>query len=81
MSYANERSLTGDLNEGLTDGAYKKVVQDRGGVVETTTYGVRRDLNDLWFGIHEAPVKHTPDGWPVTTPNCVATPPPHYPGI
>ncbi|MGW1261142.1 hypothetical protein ACWD7Y_04175 [Streptomyces drozdowiczii] len=78
MSYAPERSLTGDLNEGLTDGAYKKVVTDRGGVVEATTYAVRSDLDDRWYGIHEDPVKHTPDGRAVTTPNFVATPPPHF---
>ncbi|MFF3356229.1 hypothetical protein ACFYWN_27085 [Streptomyces sp. NPDC002917] len=78
MSYANERSLTGDLNEGLTDGAYKKVVRDRGGVVESTTYAARSDLNDLWYGIHEDPLKHTPDGRSITTPNYVGTPAPTF---
>ncbi|MFF1693175.1 hypothetical protein ACFVXC_06035 [Streptomyces sp. NPDC058257] len=81
MSYANPRSLTGDLNEGVTDGAYKKVVTDRGGVVEATTYAVRSDLDDRWYGIHEDPVKHRPDGGAVSTPNFVATPTPHYVGI
>ncbi|WNI17576.1 hypothetical protein [Actinacidiphila sp. ITFR-21] len=71
------RSLSGDLEEGLTDGAYKKVVTDRGGVVEAATYAVRRDLDDRWHGIHEAPVKHLPDGRPVSTPNFVPTPAPH----
>lgn len=76
MSYANPRSLTGDLNEGVTDGAYKKVVTDRGGQVESTTWHARSDLNDCWYGIHEDPLKHTPDGRPVTTPNYVGTPAP-----
>ncbi|MFE5853243.1 hypothetical protein ACFQ61_08475 [Streptomyces sp. NPDC056500] len=78
MSYAQQRSLTGEVHEGVTDGAYKKVVRDRGGVVEPTTYLVRRDLEDRWYGIHESPVKHTPDGRSVSTPNYVETPAPHY---
>ncbi|MGW3273898.1 hypothetical protein ACWDFH_20860, partial [Streptomyces kronopolitis] len=78
MSYATERSLTGDLHEGVTDGGYKKVVTNRGGVVEATTYAARRDLDDRWYGIHEALVKHSPEGRPVCTPNYVATPPPHF---
>lgn len=78
MSYANSRSLTGDLNEGVSDGAYKKVVTDRGGGVEATTYAVRSHLDDRWYGIHEDPVKHTPDGRPVSTPNYVATPAPYF---
>ncbi|MFD9815088.1 hypothetical protein [Streptomyces sp. NPDC059080] len=82
MSYAPQRALSGDLCEGLTDGAYKKVVTDRGGQVEATTYAVRSDLDDRWYGIHEDPVKHRPDsGGAVTTPNFVATPAPHYVGM
>lgn len=81
MSYAPQRALSGDLNEGLTDGSYKKVVRDRGGQVEATTQAVRSDLSDIWFGIHEDPVKHRPDGGAVSTPNFVATPLPRYLGI
>ncbi|MFC4498574.1 MULTISPECIES: hypothetical protein [Streptomyces] len=77
MSYANQRSLTGEVNEGLTDGTYKKVVRDRGGEVEATTYDARRDLDDVWYGIHEAQTKATPDGRAVSTPNYVPTPAPH----
>ncbi|NIY68012.1 hypothetical protein SMALB_6090 [Streptomyces malaysiensis] len=70
--------MTGEINEGITDGTYKKVVRDRGGLVEATTYAARRDLDDHWFGIHEAAVKQLPDGRPARTPNFVATPPVHF---
>ncbi|MEW1922310.1 hypothetical protein [Streptomyces sp. NPDC088360] len=82
MSYANQRALSGDLHEGLTDGGYKKIVRDRGGQVESTTHHVRSSLNDTWFGMHEDPLKHTPDGRAVTTPHYVGTPAPlFYPGM
>ncbi|MFC9505359.1 hypothetical protein [Streptomyces sp. NPDC057002] len=81
MSYAPQRSLTGDLEEGLTDCGYKKVNRDRGGQVDPATYNARRNLNDLWFGIHEAPVKHRPDGLTTRTPGYVATPNPYRPGL
>lgn len=77
MSYANQRSLTEEVNEGLTDGSYKKIVRDRGGVVEATTHDARRDLADVWYGIHEAQTKARPDGHAVNTPNFVPTPAPH----
>jgi hypothetical protein len=77
MSYAPNRQLAGELNEGLTDGTYKKVNTDRGGRVESTTYAVRRDLADLWYGVHETPVKERPDGVTVRTPGYVPNPPAH----
>jgi hypothetical protein len=58
----------------MTDGKYKKVITDRGGVVEGTTYQDRMLLADVWHGIHEAPVKVLPDGLRTSTPNFVATP-------
>jgi hypothetical protein len=52
-----------DLNEGMTDGKYKKIANtDRGGFVEPTTYMDRMDLNDNYYGFHEAPNKVKPDG-------------------
>ncbi|MEV6310034.1 hypothetical protein AB0M10_15715 [Streptomyces sp. NPDC051840] len=77
MSYAPNRSLTGEINEGLTDGSYKKVVRDRGGQVDPATNAAREDLNDLWYGIHETPYKAAPGGRVVSTPNYVPTRPPH----
>lgn len=73
MSYPRTRSMNGDLAEGLTDGKYKKVVNDRGGVVEGTTQNARHDLHDIYFGIHETPVKIAPDGLSHPTPNYVPT--------
>jgi len=77
MSYAPNRPLGAELNEGLTDGLYKKISRDRGGRVEPTTYNVRRDLHDYYYGLHETPVKRRPDGVTVRTPGYVANPPAH----
>jgi hypothetical protein len=77
MATARPRSVNAELNEGATDGKYKKVITNRGGVVEGTTYDDRMDLADVWHGIHEAPVKVRPDGRSCSTPNFVVTPPAH----
>lgn len=74
MAYAPSRSMNNELSEGSTDGKYKKIVNNRGGVVEPNTYESRSDLNDNWFGIHEKPVKVTPDGLLHATPYFVANP-------
>lgn len=77
MAYAPHRSMNADLNEGMTDGKYKKVVQDRGGFVEPTTYEDRKDLSTTWYGgIYEESNKIRPDGKVVRTPNYVSTPQP-----
>jgi hypothetical protein len=44
-------------------------------VTSTLTVRTRADLSDVWYGIHEQPVKLRPDGQAVHTPNCVYTPP------
>lgn len=75
MAYAQPRSANAELHEGMTDGVYRKVNPDRGGDVEPTTYDMRRDLVDGWYGIHEQPVKMLPDGRSCRTPYGVATPP------
>lgn len=63
MAYAQSRSMNKDLSEGMTDGKYKKVAYtDRGGDVEPATYMNRMDLNDNYYGFHEAPNKVKPDG-------------------
>jgi hypothetical protein len=46
---------------------------DRGGVVETTTYEARKDLNDTWYGLHEAPVMETPDAATTKSPYAQST--------
>lgn len=74
MATAPSRSANAELSEGMTDGKYKKVVTDRGGLVEHTTYLERQDLHDVWYGIHEEPDKVLPDALLQHTPNFVATP-------
>lgn len=74
MSYATPRSANSELDEGMTDGKYRKVVMDRGGEVENLTYESRADLTDGWYGIHEAQEKMTPDGIRCRTVNTVRTP-------
>ncbi|MDX3260747.1 hypothetical protein PV336_16120 [Streptomyces sp. MI02-2A] len=69
--------MNAELSEGMTDGKYKKLVADRGGigVTNSATLLSRTDLNDVWYGRHEAMVKDRPDGQTVPTPNYVSTPP------
>lgn len=74
MAYAPMRSMNAELDSGLTDGKYKKVVRDRGGFVDAATYQSRRDLHDLYFGIHEAEIKQAPTRGPVRTQNYRPTP-------
>jgi len=69
------RSSVDELNLGMVEGSYKLIAKDRGGFIDPATYAARRDLADVWHGIHEAPVKEAPDGLPVVTPTFVPTPP------
>lgn len=55
-----QRSMNAELREGQTDGGYKKVVQNRGGNVDRATQESREPLDDVWYGIHERPVKYMP---------------------
>lgn len=73
MAYAKPRSMNGDLELGMVDGKYRMVVKDRGGVVETSTYDSRRDLNDTWYGLHEAPTMDTPDCGETKSPYAQST--------
>lgn len=45
----NERSLNADMNEGQTDGTYRKAHKDRGGIVDPATDLVRSQLHP-WYG-------------------------------
>ena len=74
MAYPNLRSCNDDLEAGMTDGLYRKIIMDRGGVVEPTTYAARRDLTDAWYGLHECPSMMTPDNMRVRNPYGVSTP-------
>lgn len=59
------RSLNGDLNEGSTDGKYRKVHPNRGGVVESATDMNRKHLHPFYgygYALSEAEPKVSPDG-------------------
>lgn len=61
MAVNESGNLNSNLAAGMSDSKYKKVVNDRGNA-ESTTYDSRRDLNDTWYGIHEANHKVLGDG-------------------
>lgn len=75
MSYPRSRSATAELAQGAIDGTYKLVTQNRGGVIDPATYAARKDLADVWSGIHEQFVKVLPDGRPAVTAYFEATDP------
>lgn len=63
MAYATPRSMNASLEQGMTDGKYKKVAANRGGFTEVERLMEdRKDLADIWYGIHEVDVKVFPDG-------------------
>lgn len=60
MAYPRTRSVNRELDAGATDGKYKKVIADRGGVVERSFVHNRADLSDGFHGIHEATLMEVP---------------------
>lgn len=63
MTHAPHRSMNKELEWGMSDGKYKKIVSNRGGVVEAELlYACRDDLADTYYGIHEVQEKQLPDG-------------------
>lgn len=72
MAKNTSRSMNDDLRTGMIEGKYKQVVKDRS-TAEPTTYDSREDLFDIWYGIHETPVKQLPDGRSTNTDNYVPT--------
>jgi hypothetical protein len=66
--------MNADLHIGATEGSFKKVIRDRGGFVEGTTYEARKPLNDTWYGIHEVAPKMSGDGVVLPTRDFVETP-------
>lgn len=75
MAFPPSRGMNKEFSEGATDRKYKKVVQDRGGVIDPATQESRADLDDNWYGIHEKQVKVSPDGLLHSTPDFVPTGP------
>jgi hypothetical protein len=70
----NSRSQNAELAEGMSDGTYKKITTDRGGPISPETWEAKADLSDAHFGIHEARVKHLPDGSVHVTPDYLTNP-------
>lgn len=73
MAYPRARSVNAELHEGMTDGSFKKVIQNRGGEPEELTGLTRAQLSVKGYGIVEAQRKWLPDGsddcnTPYTTP-------------
>jgi len=62
MAYPGHRSCNSDMRAGMTDGSYKKAAPNRGGVVESTTFEIRRQMCGIWHGFNDTPMKVLPDG-------------------
>jgi hypothetical protein len=75
MAYAPHRSMNSDLAEGMTDGKYKKVVNNRGGFINSLTNEDRELLSVYWYNINETPDKVLPDGSKRRTEQYVPTQP------
>ena len=74
MTVNNSRSMNAELAEGMSDGKFKKIIADRGGVVHPETYDDRRDLSSAHFDIAETKVKHLGDGTVHVTPDFIDFP-------
>jgi hypothetical protein len=63
MAVNNSRRMNADLDEGMSDGSYKKIAtRERGGVVEDVNQRARKDLFPHYYDEVEASVKLLPDG-------------------
>lgn len=76
MAVNQSQSMNANLAEGATDGKYKKIETDRGGVVGIETWESRRDLSQRDFGMQEVKEKVLPDNSIHVTPDYIATPTP-----
>lgn len=72
-----ERNLNSELYEGMSDGAWKKIAQDRSRTPnDQATWMQRRNLYPSHFGFREAKSKVLGDGTVHTTPDYVDNPDP-----
>lgn len=60
MAHPRLRSMNADLHRGATEGSYKTVAPNRGGVVESSYMEMRRFADDVWHGFHEVNPKYVP---------------------
>jgi hypothetical protein len=75
MAYAPSRSAVDSLNQGMVDGKYRQVNNSRGGVIDPATEDARRDLCDVFYGLHERAIKTLPAGGQAVTPTFCPTAP------
>lgn len=63
MAHAPERSMNGNLAEGMLDGTVKSRNMNRGGFVEYTTETAREGANDEYLNIKDGRyMAQSPDG-------------------
>ena len=70
------RSCNENLKDGMSDRSYKKVRQERWSPErkgESLTDITRKDLYDIWYGIHELDEKMLPDGTTYKSDDYVVT--------
>jgi hypothetical protein len=60
VAYARLRSMNADLNRGASEGSYKTLAPDRGGVVESSYMEMRKYADDVYHGFHEVNPKYVP---------------------
>lgn len=73
MAVNQSRSMSAELAEGATDGAYRKIAPERSNA-ESTFYEAKKNLPDAFYGIHEKRLKALPDGTVRATPGYVENP-------
>lgn len=77
MAVNNSRSQNAELAEGMSDGAYKKIVTDRSRTYnDDSTWAVRKDLSPIHFGFRESKSKALGDGTVHVTPDYIDNPDP-----
>jgi hypothetical protein len=67
MAYAPTRSCRKELWYGINDGVYKDGNINWANVSSNETVEVRAQMDRIWHGFNEAPVKYIPDGRSYTT--------------
>lgn len=60
--YRQQRNYNTNLQMGVTEGAYKQAAPNRGGEVEDTFVGVRKQMSGAWHGFSDTKYRIMPDG-------------------
>ena len=62
MAYPRHRSCNHELWYGINDGVYKDGHPHWANIQTDDSLPVRRQMDRIWHGFNEAPVKYIPDG-------------------